>query len=141
VTVAFPISIRPYESTDAAIVYDSWLKSMADELEIGDPDERRRFVRAQKPAVDALIADGETLVATPRKDTTRVMGWICFKRPDILHFIFVKKDFRLGKIARQLILFSELPAKCRASHYTSWGFPRIERLFEELTHDPTLGAL
>lgn len=136
-----PIAIRPYEKGDDPIIYDTWLRSMADELGIDDPDERKRFIRAQKPTVDHLIDDGETLVATGRLDRFKVLGWMCFKRPNILHFLYVSKGFRQGKIAKQLVLFSELPAQCRASHTTSWGFPRVERLFKELIHDPTLGAL
>lgn len=139
-SIVIPVVFRPMTRDDDPIVYDSWLGSLADELEIDDPDERRRFKRGQKPVVDGLLARGRTIVAAPRKEPDRVAGWVCVEAPDILHFVFVKRDFRRGQIARRLMEQAALPRVARASHMTSWGFPRIAKLFESLTHDPTLGA-
>lgn len=135
-----PLTIRPMRDVDAPIVYDSWSGAMADELGIEDREERRSFKRAQKPVVDGLIARGKVFVANPRKDEREVMGWICVEPPDVLHFVFVKKAYRRGSVARQLVEHAGLPKAARASHSTSWGSPRIARLFDTLTHNPDLGA-
>lgn len=62
--LVIPVAIRPMREADDPIVYDSWLGSMADEMEIVDPDERRRFKRDQKPVIKALLDSGTALVAT-----------------------------------------------------------------------------
>lgn len=139
-SLEIPISIRPMTADDAAIVYDSWSRSMADELGIEDPDEKRRFVREQKPLVASLLERGKTYIACARKDPREVLGWICVEPPDILHFVFVKKPQRTGKIATRLVQHSQLPKAARCSHVTSWGLPRVARLFDTLTHHPELGA-
>lgn len=139
-SIEIPMTIRPMEADDAAIVFDSWAGCMADELKIEDAEERRRFKRGQKPIFADLLARGKTFVAVPRKDPTRVMGWICFEAPDILHFVYVRKDYRCGKVARRLVEHAGLAKVSRASHSTGRGISRIARLFEKLTHDPALGA-
>lgn len=140
VTIEIPILIRPMDAGDAPIVFDSWARSMCDELGIKDEDEVRRFVRGQKPVIAALLERGRNFVAAPRKDPSRCLGWICTELPDVLHFVFVKKPDRCGKIATRLVEHAGLPKVARASHSTSWGLPRVARLFEKLTHDPALGA-
>jgi len=136
-----PVAIRPMKSPDDdPIVYDSWAGSLADELEITEEREKKRFKRGQFPVLRELVAHGRVLVATSRKDLDRVVGWICYEPADVLHFVFVKKPYRQFGVARQLIEAAGMPDVARASHFTSWGFPRVARLFESLTHDPTLGV-
>lgn len=134
-----PVNIRVAIVEDDPIVYDCWARSMADEVGVEGDDARRAFVRGYKPVITALIARSTTMVAVSRKDPLRVLGWICVEIPDVLHFVFTKRAFRQGGIARQLIERSQLPRDVRASHSTSWGMPRLERLFASIHHDPTLG--
>lgn len=135
----FPISIRPAIPEDDPIIYDSWARSLADELEIHNLDERRRFVSGHKHIISALLSRSRTLVAASRKDPLSVYGWVCHEGPTILHFVFVKKDFRRGRIATRLLQEAQLAEDCGASHSTFWGFPRVAKLFHALTHDPSLG--
>lgn len=135
---AIPITIRPMRPGDAPFVFDSWANSLADELEIEGAEMRKLFRSQQIPILRRLVDQSTVWVATSTRDDDALLGWSCTDG-DILHFVFTKRDFRKYRICARLLTHAGLRTVARASHATHWGFPRVARLFDSLTHDPTLG--
>lgn len=137
-----PHVIRPMRVADEGFVYDSWLRSLADEcnVERGDAEAVKKFKRSMRPALERIITNKRTatLVACGRRDENQLFGWACGEAPGVLHFAYVGKDWRGHQIARALVAALKLAPESRATHYTSWGFPRIARMFADLQFDPTL---
>jgi GNAT superfamily N-acetyltransferase len=137
-----PHKIRPATLGDHGFIFGSWLGSLADECDVDRDDDKafRAFKRSMRPTLEAIITRPgvTTLVACARADEDALMGWACGEAPSVLHFVYVAKPWREQKLGRALCEALKLTAKAQATHYTSWGFPRVARMFEDLTFDPTL---
>ena len=130
--------MRPDEGpkTDRAFVFDSWLRTMAYDLDVPDDDAARaKFWRAQKPVIASLLARGKTLVACSRIDPDEIMGWACAEPPGLLHFVLVKGGTQRMGVCRSLLKSLGMGREATASHHTVRGFPRVQRCFETLTLD------
>ena len=58
--------------------------------------------KAMDRKINALIADSMVLVATPDNDNDLIVGYVIFDK-SILHFVYIKKDFRQMGFATELI--------------------------------------
>lgn len=137
-----PHKLRPLATADHGFVYDSWLRSLADECEVdrNDASAVRAFKRQMRPGLEKILTRPEatTMVACARADENQLMGWACGEAPGVLHFVYVAKDWRGKGIGRALCGALGLTPASKATHYTSWGFPRVAKLFDDLQFDPTL---
>lgn len=136
-SVTLPVAVRRATDADAPAIYDNWLRCMAEELLIPVPLVRG-YVRDQTPTIRRIVERSHVWVATPRTNAAIVLGWACVELPDILHFVYVKRPHRQGKVATQLLKHSGLSVICRTSYATRRGMRRLSSLFLSLTHDPTL---
>lgn len=138
-----PHNIRDFRPADDAHIYRCWLGSLAREEEgisnePEDDDRFRAFKRRRRPDISRVLAAPGTKIRVmcSRKDPDVVLGWIVFELPATIHFLYVPKPWRKGGVARALVRDSGLAPRAIATHYTSWGFPRLKRLFESLEFDP-----
>lgn len=122
-------------------MYGSWLGSLADEMGVDRNDDHafRAFKRKMRPGIARIIeaASTKTLVACANREEKLLMGWVCGE-PGALHFVYVAKPWREGRLGTALVRALELSGEVKASHFTSWGFPRVERMVPGIRFDPTL---
>jgi predicted RNA polymerase sigma factor len=139
-----PHNLRPLRPSDDAFVYGSWLGSLADELGIDRNDDKafRDFKRMMRPSLAKILESKAvaTTVARSRLDDDVLMGWVC-SEPGVLHFVYVTKPWRRMGLATSLLSAAKLEPGAKATHYTSWGFPHVQRVIPGLEFDPGLLAV
>lgn len=60
------------------------------------------YHRCQGKAMELAIEGGEVLLACDVQDADLVLGWLCLKRPDVGHYVYVKEPYRGQGVARAL---------------------------------------
>lgn len=60
------------------------------------------YHRCQGKAMELALERGEVLLACDVQDSDLVLGWLCFRRPDIGHYVYVKEAYRGQGVARAL---------------------------------------
>lgn len=98
--------LRPANDSDRAFITDSWTKSYsspASDFAIA-PGDADLYFRVQRAAVAMCLASSEVLMACdpdPEYAASVALGWICFRKPSTLHYLYVKEDFRAGGAGRE----------------------------------------
>lgn len=114
--------IRPGEERDAAFIRDSWRRSYSDPpSDFAIAPDLDTFFRCQKAAIEMALAGGEVLVACdpdPEHAKRVALGWICFKRPNVLHYVYVKEGWKGVGLGRALFdaAFPSSEERIFASH-------------------------
>jgi len=142
-TVELPITIRPAYERERRIVQSTWSRTLQQlpfdddhRTTIGGADlkawrtketrsrvgtmsiDRHEIILALNARVDSILADPQTEVAVAHDpDVDECTGWACWTGPK-LHFVFVHRIARRGRIATRLVLHSGCSA---ASHVTPEG--------------------
>ena len=110
---------RPGKAEDTALICDAWRRSYSGPWSdfAGSPD-LETYKRTQAMAIDLALASSEVLVACDPTDEDVVIGWICFRRPNVLHYVHVKHDFRGNGLGRALFeaAFGAGVARVYATH-------------------------
>ena len=73
--------------------------------------------------IDEIVSNGDILVFCPDDDPDHIIGWIAhgfLENTPLLHFIFVKKDFRQEGIGTELIRAAFVDVDTIFSSY--WSF-------------------
>lgn len=111
--------VRPAIATDINFVYACWLRSYKDSSPISKFIERKSFFPAYQKILDRILANPDTKVCVACKDDDEdlLYGFIVFA-PKLVHFVYVKEDFRRFGIARRLS--EQIPdlQDCIATHLT-----------------------
>jgi len=100
-----PVRIRTAEPQDAALIYDTWLKSYASQ----NKDQPRWTVYPlHKKIIKRLLRESVTLVAAGNtsESQTDIYSWMCAVRTDnflVLHFSFTKQMFRNRGLFKSLL--------------------------------------
>lgn len=136
-------------ANDQGIVYSTWLTALARAeggIRVGAENEQERmiaFKKARRPAVAEIINNPKTsiLLACPKLDPLAPIGWAAFQVPNILHFVYVFAPWRRQGIGRALLTRAGLKGHVLASHYTSWGFPKVRKVLPDIEFDPLAGIV
>lgn len=131
--------IRPSRPGDSHLIADSWRRSYEDS-EFARTPSLDVYIRSQRAAVLMALEGGEAVVAHDPEDDDHLLGWLCFRRPDVLHYIFVK-DFSRGKgIGRALFqhVFPPGTERVYATHVRTWALPT--KLSARVRHEGSGGS-
>lgn len=147
------VQIRPADEGDLEFVVNSWLESYRwnDHVkEVRDAD----YYRGQKALIVRLLQDNLVLVACLETAPRVAIGWSCTggtvtysikpragvalvdSTPPIIHFIYVKKDFRGYGIAKRMLGNLDVP-EIHATHITK-TFRRWMRTHSCYRYNPYL---
>jgi|1185.fasta_scaffold518409_1 GNAT superfamily N-acetyltransferase len=87
--------LRAFVEADRQLVRDSWRRSYSGPWsDFARAPTFDAFMRGQSAAMDHALASSEAVIACAPDLDDQILGWICFRRPDVLHYLFVKTDFR-----------------------------------------------
>lgn len=113
-----PVSYRGMRETDKGLIVTSWLKSYRPSVPwIGRDD----FYRLYRTVINELLdKDGVTsVVVCSPDDEDHVIGWACTEPArSLLHYIFVKSDYRKLGIAKAIREHIGLTRCLYATHWT-----------------------
>jgi GNAT superfamily N-acetyltransferase len=86
----------PATEADVHLVRDSWRRSYSGPWsDFASSPNFDAFMRGQTTAMDLALASSEVVIACAPDCDDQILGWICFRRAEpVLHYVFVKSDFR-----------------------------------------------
>lgn len=98
---------RSLEPEDYNCILSDWAKSYKGSPWAGTVSNNH-WHRTVKDTIDSLLSRGASvLLAVADDDTTQILGWVCYEKSAsgvfVLHYIFVKDDFRGDGIAPSLL--------------------------------------
>lgn len=131
--------VRTLEDGDVGLIYDSWLKSYKganDRHESGLPDWI--YFDHYRGIIDQLLARAEIAVLCDLNDTDFIYGWLCYELPGpfgVIHYVFVKKDYRRLGFATKLIVESGLQLEAMVYTFSKYSHLAAEK-FETTTYTP-----
>jgi hypothetical protein len=99
------IKIREYVPEDRNFILATFLRGMYYGESIYSLMEKRSFMDFYKNIVNQLIDSKNTniLVACLKDDPNTVLGYSVVSLPNVVHYVFVKKNWRSIGIARDLL--------------------------------------
>jgi len=100
------VTYRPIQTaSDEAFVYNAWLKSYKDSP-WGKPLINDIFFTNHKEIVKKLLDSSEVLLAVNPEDPDQIYGFAVIEkspRVSIIHYVYVKYNFRKLGLARDLV--------------------------------------
>lgn len=148
--IAHLIQIRDYETPDEAFIFSSWLNNYRATSQFAKRVRNSVFYFWHHKVVTRILARLTTriYVAVSPDAPDVILGWICVeastvKIPDfkdhnrVLHYIFVKPEFRRFGIAKKLFEAAHLTQDTKA-YFTHWTHPVEPFLikFPRFIYDP-----
>lgn len=103
--MSLPLDLRPMGPDDLPFVLDGWIRSWRVSPWAGCIPNNRVF-ELTREAIAGLLLRGATIEVASVSGTqvTRLVGFVCYEPPDLLHYVYVKKTgFRGLGIGRQLV--------------------------------------
>jgi GNAT superfamily N-acetyltransferase len=99
--------ILPMEPDEEILVKDSWVKSYRDSDWAGTVSNDR-FAEVQRWTITDLLARGAIIrVAVNTQGPRRVLGWVCYEAPGLIHYVYCKHKARGLGLARALLAHAE----------------------------------
>ena len=107
--------IRTIKKIDEDFIYHSWLHSV--KCPTRAVSTMTRFL------IDSLVTDKSISIWCPDDDENHIIGWMAhgkIENTPILHFMFVKKDFRRNGVGKEL-LYNVYPDRKSPIFCTFWS--------------------
>lgn len=126
-------ALRPGEPGDLEYIASSWRRNYID-------DRKTQEQRWWQAAVVALcLVNSEVLVAHPVERREQILGWCCFRRPNVLHYVFTKPYYRRHGIGWALV--EEAMLSTFGAHYAThqWQRPHADGIGVMVTKARALG--
>lgn len=104
-----PITIRPMAQGEQPFVLDGWIRSWRTSPWAGCIPNNQVW-EVTRDAIAGLCLRGAQIdVAVARgTDTERLVGFVCYEAPDVVHYLFVKRrGFRGLGIGKQLLGYAQ----------------------------------
>ena len=120
------LGIRPYDKADIPFIMNSWLKSYKHNSGFGKLLTYDTYFQHHERLIKTLLITSSVTIAHEKDDPTLILGYVAFERRptygQVIHFAFVKKEFRLFGIFKQLLAHEKLELeRCTATHLTYPG--------------------
>jgi hypothetical protein len=98
------ISIRPGVKADEAMIYSSWLKGLRYGNSWFEQIEQESYFETYHRVINQILhkPDVQVRVACLKEDEDVILGY-SVSEPQLLHWVFVKPDWRRIGLARDLV--------------------------------------
>lgn len=104
----FRFALRAGGPDDVRFVSESWRRHYSDSNWTRCPGGKDEYIATQKAVIAQALATSEVLIAYPdmeeHREPKQILGWLCFRHPRVLHYLFVKPYYRRKGIAAALLL-------------------------------------
>lgn len=102
------VTIRHANVQDNPFIIESWLEYYKVFSQFGKSVPAKVYFKEHRKLIVKVMEFSKCFVACDKKDTGLIIGFICSESMpstgrDVLHFIFVRKDFRKLGIGKQLL--------------------------------------
>ena len=110
-------AFRPLAAEDRAFVLSSWLRSYRYGSSFGRSFRNAEFFPGHHDVAERVLARSSTVVAHLPDSPGVILGFLVHE-PAVLHYVYVKEQFRRLGIAWTLLAAAHLPAAFRYTHAT-----------------------
>lgn len=95
------IIVRPFVDSDKPCVYSTWRKAL---WFGGTPEEKdsKRYFKQKTKEIDEILLRSKVRVACKQDSPSMILGYAVYE-DNMLHFIYVKADYRKQKIGSLLL--------------------------------------
>lgn len=115
------------------LVFATWLRSFQATSDLGKKLPRDAFFASHHRVIERILARGATVtLAVLPDDTSVVFGW-SVTEGNVVHYVYVKPDFRKFGLATALLAHVEKPFTY--SHATS-ALPKLAHKLHNCTYNP-----
>lgn len=97
------VQLRPGEAVDHDFVGDSWRRSFDGSETALCPGGLLEYIHTQRQVIEQALSTSSVLVAYPEGTPSQILGWCCYRRPLLIHYVYVKAPFRKQGIGRALV--------------------------------------
>jgi len=107
--------IRTIKKIDEDFIYHSWLHSVK--------CPTKAVSTMTRYLIDSLVADKSISIWCPDDDENHIIGWMAHGKIEdtpLMHFMFVKKDFRKNGVGKEL-LYNVYPDREAPVFCTFWS--------------------
>tara|TARA_Y100001938_G_C8079006_1_gene427906 strand:- start:1312 stop:1761 length:450 start_codon:yes stop_codon:yes gene_type:complete len=134
--------IRDIQPIDEDFVYHSWLRSVKCPTRMVQDMTRR--------VIDHVVERRDVEIFCPDDDPDHIIGWLAhgqLEDTNLIHFMFVKKDFRKNGIANDLVrhVYPDLTSALFCTYWSfhmqelnarrKWGAKFISNLLPTVVYD------
>lgn len=133
-TCPLPHMMRPATEADLGFLRDPWVQEMRHSpWSRGVPDDV--YFPEMKAFVGRVLRRSYTLIACNPEDPTHVFGFVTFERPNVVHWIYVKRAYQRVGLGQALLDAAKLAGgKLIATQASSACFDKFDRKTHERTH-------
>lgn len=116
------LTYRPLRSGDYNFVLAGWAKTFRNSFYSGTC-QNRNFHSQMKDTFDFLLSRGMTVIlACNKENPDQLFGFVAYEVAEngtfVVHYLYVKPDWRGHKISKALLEAIELPEKFAYTHHT-----------------------
>lgn len=125
-----PVDIRERKESDNDFLYATWIKSFADSA-FARPIPKPIYNLSQRSRIEKILDKPETycLVASDKESPELIYGWLVGEAPNIVHYIYVKRDYRQQGICKKLLEHLDTSEPILYTHKVST--PWLEQKWKE----------
>jgi hypothetical protein len=120
------IKFRPADSSDVPFVFSTWLRSYKFDSPATGSIRQDIFFKNHQTTLERIFARPavQVIVACNKDDPTSILGYIAFETNEVLHFCYVRRNWRVEDALRNALLdeakISHDLDNCQFSHYMNW---------------------
>ena len=94
--------LRGAQAADLDFVRASWRRSYDYRP---CPGGVREYIETQSAVIEQCLRTSEVVIACPRpaEQHGQILGWVCARASDVIHYVFVKPYYRRNRIATALL--------------------------------------
>lgn len=127
------VTVRPVTESDLDFIYSTFLRNLYYGSEFWKLVPQANFVKQYRPYLEKILAtpETETTVLCLKEDEDVIIGYCIATQPNILHFVYVKKDWRQQGLSRLM-----LPSNLEKITHLTWLGRKIYMTKHHLEFDP-----
>ena len=104
--------VREAVESDHACVFATWLHSYRHNSQFTKRIPDGIYYSKHHSVIENLLKRSKLVIATTEEDTSVILGWSCYESsesiaglivPAIIHYVYVKPDFRKAGVATKLL--------------------------------------
>lgn len=130
-----PFVLRGGRTTDAPLIFSSWLKSYWHATKGDQRVQGPLFFAEHHKLIERLIEKSVVVCACNPEDSDQVFGWAMGTPGEVLHYVYLREPYRRFGLAGRMLDTLRIE-RCAFSHRTP-AFERIARR-RHLTFNPYL---
>lgn len=143
--IPFDFKIRDFVQEDIDFIHNSWITSFYHFFKNKGID-KNWFCAAQDSLIKTMLSNnGRAKIVCQKSDEEQIFGYIVYELPNIVHWIYVKKIYRMNGLAMAMLenvfnffkkdkIFVSVSTPFFRHHKNEWNIEFKSNLILRITH-------